>query len=311
MKNMMKQEQSMLLCCKLYISESRNHAALEYIERAAAVLDGETVIMKKFQDRAYNRIKYSLVSYVVHDSTGSPIYSPMQQTVLAMVEAAYETINLELHSGAHPRLGVVDHICFHPLGEGSLEDAAWLAKSVAVDIGNKFQVPVFLYGDAHPTGKALDTIRRDLGYFQPNYMGHQWAGWAIPEVLPEKPDVGPTQVSEAKGIVVIGASPWVDSYNVPITSIDVSVTRKIARMVSARGGGLPAVQAIGLVHGEDSTHEIACMLLEPNQVGADQVQNQIELIAAQKGLDQVEKGYFTDFSQETILEKYKKLVCAY
>ncbi|KAF8370154.1 hypothetical protein HHK36_031785 [Tetracentron sinense] len=285
-------EQSMLLCCKLYISESRNNAALDSIVRAAR-LNPESVIVNKFEDRAYNRARYTLVSYVAHDSTGSAIYSPLQQTVLAMVEAAYEAINLELHSGAHPRLGVVDHISFHPLARASLEEAAWLAKSVASDIGNRLQVPVYLYEAAHPTGKALDTIRRELGYFRPNFMGNQWAGWALPETLPEKPDEGPALVSRARGIAMIGASPWVATYNVPIMSTNVSAARRIARMVSARGGGLPTVQTLGLVHGEDST-EIACMLLEPNRIGADRVQNRIELLAAQEGLD-TEKGYFTDF----------------
>ncbi|KAK3007006.1 hypothetical protein RJ639_017367 [Escallonia herrerae] len=298
-------KQSMLLCCKLYISESRNKDALDSIERAAK-LDPETVIVNKFEDRAYNRVRYTLVSYIAHDATGCPIYSPLQQTVLAMAEAAYATINLELHSGAHPRLGVVDDIVFHPLARASLDEAAWLAKTVAAEIGNRFQVPVFLYAAAHSSGKALDTIRRELGYYRPNLMGNQWAGWAQPEVLPEKPDEGPNLVSRARGIAMIGARPWVATYNVPIMSTDVSATRRIAQMVSARGGGLPAVQTLGLVHGEDST-EIACMLLEPNRIGAERVQSRVEMLAAQEGLD-VEKGYFTDFSPEMIAERYMKLI---
>ncbi|XP_042490631.1 formimidoyltransferase-cyclodeaminase-like isoform X2 [Macadamia integrifolia] len=297
-------KQSMLLCCKLYISESRNTEAMETVERAGG-LDPETVIIKKFEDRDYNRVRYTLVSYVAHDTTGNAVYSPLQQTVIAMVEAAYESINLELHSGAHPRLGVVDHICFHPLSRASLDEAAWLAKLVATDIGNRLQVPVYLYEAAHPTGKALDTIRRELGYFRPNSMG-QWVGWALPEILPHIPDVGPTQVSRDRGIAVIGASPWYVTYNVPLMSTDLSAARKIARLVSERGGGLPTVQSLGLVHGEQST-EVSCILLEPDRVGADRVQSQVEILAAQEGLD-VEKGYFTDFSPEMIVETYRKLV---
>ena len=95
--------------------------------------------MNKFEDRAYNRVRFTLVSYVVVDNTGNPIYSPLHQTVLAMVEAAYASINLELHSGAHPRLGVVDDVVFHPLALASLDEAAWLAKAVAADIGTRFQ----------------------------------------------------------------------------------------------------------------------------------------------------------------------------
>ncbi|XP_021280567.1 formimidoyltransferase-cyclodeaminase-like isoform X1 [Herrania umbratica] len=306
-KNTKAANQSMLLCCKIFFSESRNRAALDAIERAAR-LDPETVVVNKFEDRAYNRSRYTLVSYVVHDSTGNAIYSPLQRTVLTMVEAAYGAINLELHSGAHPRLGVVDDIVLHPLARSSLDEAAWLAKAVAADIGNILQVPVFLYGAAHPTGKALDTIRRELGYFRPNFMGNQWAGWTMPEILSEKPDEGPTSVSRARGITMIGACPWVGLYNVPIMSTDVSVARQIARMVSARGGGLPTVQTLGLVHGEDST-EIACMLLEPNRIGADRVQSRVEMLAAQQGLD-VEQGYFTDSSPEMILDKYLNLISA-
>lgn len=57
---------------------------------------------------------------------------------MAAVEAAYDAIDLELHSGAHPRLGVVDDIAFHPLARASIDQATWLAKSVAAEIGHKF-----------------------------------------------------------------------------------------------------------------------------------------------------------------------------
>lgn len=298
-------EQSMLLCCKLYISESRNKEALESIERAAKQ-DPETIIVNKFEDCVYNRVRYTIVSYVAHDSTGCPIFSPLQQTVVAMAAAAYEAINLEEHLGTHPRLGVVDDIVFHPLARASLDEAAWLAKKVASEIGNRLQVPVYLYAAAHPTGKAVDTIRRELGYFRPNHKGHQWAGWAQPEILPEKPNEGPAIVSQERGIVMIGACRWVAAYNIPILSTDLSAARRIALLVSARGGGLPTVQALGLVHGDDKT-EVACLLLEPNQIGADRIQHYAEMLAAQEGLD-VEKGYFTDHSPEMVVERYKMLI---
>ncbi|XP_052177729.1 uncharacterized protein LOC127791755 [Diospyros lotus] len=300
-------KQTMLLCCKIYISETRNKEALDAIERVAK-LDPESVIVNKFQDRDYNRVRYTIVSYVAHDSTGCPVYSPLRQTVLSMVEAAYGALNLELHSGAHPRTGIVDDIVCHPLARASLDEAAWLAKSVAAEIGNRFQVPVYLYAAAHPTGKALETIRRELGYYRPNFMGTQWAGCALPEVLPVKPDEGPAQVSRERGVVMVGARPWIATYNVPILSKDVAAAKWIAQMVSARGGGLPTVQTLGLVHGEDST-EIACMLLEPNKYGADLVQKRVEMLAAKEGLE-VENGYFTDFSPEMITERYMKFVSA-
>ncbi|KAH0984470.1 hypothetical protein GBA52_011647 [Prunus armeniaca] len=266
-------DQSMLLCCKLYISESRNHAALDAIERAAR-LDPESVIVNKFEDRAYNRVRYTIVSYVMHDSTGSAIYSPLQQTVMAMAEAAFGAINLEQHSGAHPRLGVIDNTLSSTHWLGHL----WMKRlglprqwQWTLAIGSKLSfiliaVPVYLYAAAHPTGKALDTIRRELGYYRPNFMGSQWAGWTMPEILHEKPDEGPTSICPARGISMIGHAHGLPCTTYPYCPRMSQPLDRIARMVSARGADSQPMQTLGLVHGEDST-EIACMLLEPNQIG--------------------------------------------
>lgn len=127
---------SMLACCKVYISESRNRIALESIERAAKLFP-EAPVINKFEDETYNRVGYTLVSKLAPKSSCEPC--PLRTAVFAMVKAAFETIDLESHSGSHPRIGVVDHICFHPLLYASLDQAAAIAKSLAVDIGSSLQ----------------------------------------------------------------------------------------------------------------------------------------------------------------------------
>ncbi|GFZ12907.1 folic acid binding [Actinidia rufa] len=106
-------------------------------------------------------------------------------------KVAFEAINLELHCGSHPQLGVLDHICFHTLGCTSMDQTAGIAKSLAADIGSTLQVPTFLYGAAHTEGRTSDSIRRELGYFKPNFTGNQWAGGPKYEPLPPNPDDGP------------------------------------------------------------------------------------------------------------------------
>ena len=83
-------------------------------------------------------------------------------------------------------------------------------------------------------------------------------------------------MTQAKGVVVIGVTRWVDNYNVPILSTNIAAVRRIAKRVSGRGGGLPSVQAMALAHGEDVT-EVACNLLEPSKVGGDRVQQEVGL----------------------------------
>lgn len=147
-------------------------------------------------------------------------------------------------------------------------------------------------------------IRRELGYFKPNLDGNHWAGGLQSDILPLMPDEGPAQAVQAKGVVVIGATRWVDNYNIPVFSNNIAAVRRIAKRVSGRGGGLPSVQSMALVHGDVT--EVACNLLEPTKVGGDQVQLEVERLAGEEGV-KVGKGYFTDFSQEQIIENYLKL----
>ncbi|GLJ22813.1 hypothetical protein SUGI_0429990 [Cryptomeria japonica] len=287
-------KQAALACCKLYVSESRNAKTLEAIGKAAK---GHPLssLLNVFEDKDYNRVGYTLVSHLEH---GISLSSPLQEAVLGMAKTALQYINLEEHGGTHPRLGVVDHICFHPLGEASLSQVASLACSVAAQIGTTLNVPTFLYGAAHHENRTLDSIRRELGYFKPNREG-QWVGLAsVPLSL--SPEFGPCQVLPRTGVVVVGACPWVVNYNVPIVSSDLVIGRRIARKVSARGGGLPGVQAMALLHG-DKVMEIACNLLDAKSVGPDKVQAEVSLLAEKEGLKS-EQGYLTDYSEDQILE---------
>ncbi|KAD4584038.1 hypothetical protein E3N88_21639 [Mikania micrantha] len=292
---------SALSCCKVYISETRNKSALESIERAAKQFP-EAAIVNKFEDEIYNRVGYTLVS----NSSSSTIdsSSSLKHAVFSMVKAAFEAIDFDLHSGSHPRLGVVDHICFHPLASTSLEQVAVTARALAKDVGSMLEVPTYTYGAAHKEQRSLDFIRRELGYFKPNATGHQWSGGLPLGFLPLEPDEGPTEAVKAKGVVVIGATKWVDNYNVPVFCTDIGVVRRIAKRVSERGGGLASVQSMALVHG--GVIEVACNMLEPSEVGGDQVQGAVEQLGTEAGVT-VGKGYFTDLSQDDIIQTYLKL----
>ncbi|CAA0825103.1 Unknown protein [Striga hermonthica] len=268
---MMKQ---MLGCCKVYISESRNKTALDSIERAAKLFP-DAPIVNRFDDAIYNRVGYTLVS--------DP--APLKGAAFEMVRAAFEAIDLERHCGSHPRLGVVDHLNI---------------------VSHSLAVATFLYGAAHREARSLDSIRRELGYFKPNADGNQWTGGPQSEALQLSTDEGPSRAIPKKGVVVIGATRWVDNYNVPIFTSDMAKVRKIARSVSSRGGGKPSVQSMALAHGKGII-EVACNLLDTSEVDGDFVQKEIERLAAEEGLV-VGEGYYTDLSQEKLVEKYLNLV---
>jgi glutamate formiminotransferase len=168
--------------------------------------------------------------------------------------------------------------------------------TMCLELDHSFAVPAFLYGAAHQSGRPLDDIRRALGYFQHN-NGGLWIGSNIfPATM--QPDCGPRVAAPGSGIVVVGACPWVMNYNVPLTSIDLSKGKRIARKVSARGGGLAKVQAMALLHGTDCI-EIACNLLDTEVSSPDAVQHLVATLAAKEGIKATE-GYLTGHSKEDI-----------
>ncbi|KAK4355889.1 hypothetical protein RND71_024860 [Anisodus tanguticus] len=279
----------MLACCKVYISESRNRAALKSIEKAAKLLTNlKMTFTTELDIPLYPNPSYGFCS--------------LKNASFAMVKAAFETIDLQEHCGTHPRVGVVDHICFHSLGTTSLDLVADTAKSFGFEVGSNLQdaaltgvrqaylihgslsiiraiiVPTFLYGAAHQEGRSLDSIRRELGYFRPSSIESQWTGGSELQTLQLKPDEGPVRATQAKGVITIGATRWVDNYNIPVFTNDISIVSKIAKRVGGRGGGLPSVQSMALTHG-GGTIEVACNLLEPARIGGDQVQLEVERLA--------------------------------
>ena len=88
------------------------------------------------------------------------------------------------------------------------------------------------------------------------HLAGQWEGFDCPAACPAgfEPDFGPGRINPHTGVVAVGATPWVVNYNVLLTTFDLAVARKIARAISARGGGLPKVQSMALIHSNGMAH---------------------------------------------------------
>ncbi|CAL4998788.1 unnamed protein product [Urochloa decumbens] len=317
-------ENPKLICCKIYISESRNKSALDKIDEAARTDPENVVVLSKFGDHFYNRVRYTLVSYIsksqwTYSNEGNiskltlEVSSPIRAVLSRMVNAAL-TLSLESHKGTHPTIGIIDDLSFHPLGEAKMEDAVYLAKDVASDIAGS-KVPVFLYAEAHPERKTLGAVRHDLGYYKNrrNDEDGQWSGVVKLNITKTKPHVCLTgnhdEVLPKIGGTTVGATPFLEGYNVPVHCKNISkveaIVKKLKERLGGRGGeGPPKLLALALCHG--SYVEVGC-LLDPNHLRADQVQDMVKQIAAEQGLeDKVEKGYYTDITKDMILINLSK-----
>jgi hypothetical protein len=83
------------------------------------------------------------------------------------------------------------------------------------------------------------------GYFGfSDEASRTWRG-AIPaarDLAAFPPDYGPSEADPARGVLTLGAAPWIINFNVPVATGDLARCRRVARAVSERGGGLKGVE---------------------------------------------------------------------
>jgi len=255
---------SALLACIANFSEGRRAAVIgeivHAIEDAAAVQ-----LLGAEYDREYNR---AVISFV-----GSP--SAVSAAAFAGIACAATQIDMRRHSGLHPCIGAADVVPFVPLRELSLADCARLAedlgKRVAADLG----LPVFLYADAarHPSKRRLADIRRG---------GYPRLRHSLPRGLPPKPDFGLPRLGAA-GACIIGARPPLIAFNVALQCSELAPAQHIARAIRASNGGIPAVQALGLLV-RGAAH-VSMNLRDYRRSSIPQVMAAIEREAQKLGID--------------------------
>jgi glutamate formiminotransferase len=139
----------------------------------------------------------------------------------AGIAKAAELIDLDQHTGAHPRIGATDVVPFVPIRHATLEDCVTLARRLGERVGRELAIPVYLYEAAatRPERKNLANLRRG------QYEGLKHAIDSNPD---RQPDFGPLRLGKA-GATAIGARPFLVAYNVYLNTPDVDIAKKVAQ----------------------------------------------------------------------------------
>lgn len=163
----------------------------------------------------------------------------VEEAAFRAIQKAAELIDLDQHTGEHPRLGAADVVPFVPLSGATTEDCVAIAKRLGERVGSELQIPVYLYeaAAARPERTNLENIRRGQYEALKEEMG----------VKPERdPDFGPNKVGKA-GATVIGARNPLIAFNVYLTTDDQEVAKKIAKAIRHSSGGLRYVKGSGFL----------------------------------------------------------------
>ena len=159
------------------------------------------------------------------------------------IKEAAKRINLDEHSGEHPRIGATDVLPLIPVRGVTRRECVQMAHRIAERVGNELGVAVYMYGFAAPKDKNRTVNDIRSGEYE------QWKA-EIGKNKRRNPDYGPAKPA-TWGATVIGVRPFLIAYNIYLNSDDIEIARQIARNVREMNGGLRHLQAKGfLVEGQ-------------------------------------------------------------
>lgn len=217
-----------LIECIPNFSEARRPEVIDQI--AAAIQSvSEVKLLDRSSDLDHNR--------TVLTFAGSP--TGVEEAAFRAIQTAAELIDLDQHTGAHPRIGATDVCPFVPLNGVTMEDCIAIAKKVGQRVGSELGIPVYLYEAAatRPERTNLENIRR--GQYEDLKIEIE----SDPE---RKPDFGPAKLPKA-GATVIGARNFLIAFNVYLTTPEVEIAKKIAKSIRHSSGGFRSLKALGLL----------------------------------------------------------------
>ena len=219
---------SQLIECIPNFSEARRPEVVDDIVAAIGSVEGAR-LLDRSSDLDHNR--------TVLTFAGPP--QAVEEAAFRAIKIASELIDLDQHTGEHPRIGATDVVPFVPLSDVSMEDCVALAKRLGERVGRELQIPIYLYEYAatRPERANLENIRRG------QYEGLKKEIETDPG---RKPDYGPSRLGKA-GATVIGARNPLIAFNVYLNTAEVEIAKKVAKAIRLSSGGFRYVKALGLL----------------------------------------------------------------
>src|SRR5271169_889467 len=257
---------STLVECVPNFSEGRDKSKVDAI--VDAMKEDGVYLLDREMDADHNRCVITLVGE----------RQAIQEAAIRGVGKAAELIDLNVHKGAHPRMGAADVVPFIPIDGVTIEDCVAMARHVGGEIAKRFQIPVYLYEAAAttPERQNLENIRR--GQFEGIRAD-------IATNPSRRPDFGEPRVHPTAGATVVGARKFLIAYNVFLNTPDVEIAKKVAKAVRFSSGGMRFVKGAGfLVRG---LAQVSMNLTDFEQTPVHRVFEMVKREAARYGVTPV------------------------
>ena len=132
-------------------SEGRRPEVVDAIAEAVTTTPG-VHLLDRTSDASHNRSVLTIAGEA----------EAVSRALEATIAMAIREIDMEQHTGEHPRIGAVDVVPFVPLGETTMDQAIAQARMFGRAMAERFGIPVFLYAKAatRPDRIRLADVRR-------------------------------------------------------------------------------------------------------------------------------------------------------
>ena len=254
-----------LMECIPNISEGRRLDLVEEFADIVRAVPGVTLIDYS-SDASHNRSVFTFL--------GDP--DQVMEAAFRFAQHAVEKIDLRVHEGEHPRMGAVDVIPFVPIRDMDMAECVERSKVLGERIANELELPVFLYEESAcaPHRKNLAAIRKG-----------QFEGMAA-KVLEDQwhPDFGGNRIHPSAGVVAVGARQPLIAFNINLDTSDVSIAKKIAKIIREKDGGFRAVKALGVMLEERNIAQVSINMCDYKQTPLYRVLEFVRFEAARYGV---------------------------
>ena len=255
-----------LVECVPNFSEGRRPEVIEAIAGEVKKVDG-VKLLDVNPDPSHNRVVITFV--------GEP--QAVKKAAFAACAKATELIDMEKHSGEHPRVGATDVIPFIPVQNVTMEECVNLANELASEIAEKLQIPIYMDEAAakKPERTRLPDVRKG-----------QYEGLKEAIKEPErKPDYGPAAMHPTAGATVVGARQFLIAYNINLDTADVTIAKKIANAIREAKGGYKYCRAMGIMIEERNMAQVTINMVNYEGTPLHRVFETVKSEAARYGVN--------------------------
>ncbi len=203
-------------------------------------------------------------------------------SAMAAVDVAIDRIDMNRHTGVHPRIGAVDVLPIIPLRGGSREIAVNLSRKIGYEMAAAYDLPVYFYEWASLAGRpsALPELRRN-----------QFEQLKQIELIGDlAPDAGPTHIHPTAGASVVGARGLLVAYNINLMDGDDSIAKRIAARIRIDRdvhSHLAGVRALGLYLPSKGLSQVSMNLTLPYYSCLPTIFEYVRKIAQDLGIKEV------------------------